>query len=56
MRRSRALDTLRYARQALNLTDKEIGALPTLLAEAPNGILWSLMQPTADQYHNPLTV
>ena len=43
--------TLRYARQALNLTDKEISALPTLLAEAPNGILWSLVQPTADQYH-----
>ena len=42
--------TLRYARQ-LNLTDKEISALPTLLAEAPNGILWALVQATADQYH-----
>ena len=42
--------TLRYARQ-LNLTDKEISALPTLLAEAPNGIYWSLVQATADQYH-----
>ena len=43
--------TIRYARQALNLTDKQINALPSILAQAPNGILWSIIQVKATQYH-----
>ena len=43
--------TMRFAQQALDLTATQIKALPSLLAEAPNGIFWGLVQPTANQYH-----
>lgn len=41
--------THRLARY-LNLTDREIAALPSINVEAPNGILWTAVQVTHEQY------
>ena len=43
--------TARYARQALNLTDQQIDSVPSLLAEAPNGIHWHIIRVNPTQYH-----
>lgn len=45
--------TLRYARQALNLTDAEISALPRINVEAPNGVSWGAANVPCAIYHDP---